>query len=229
MRARPPSELMAILCEDCDLLFAHVPKTGGVFVEQFLIEYLGGERVGGRHDTFRRLNLAKVPSVRAFVVRDPLEWYRSYWAFQRQMTKRDSVWPLWDDGDGRHPTAELDRTCGSVRFEQFVLNALEQFPNGFVRSMYCKFLNGATHALRTSRLTEDLEALVALVGFDRPSLVRQRERVNETVRQWKEQATLSPQTEARLGEVDNLRGLAFPFVNDSPAPDRRRAEKLLRR
>jgi hypothetical protein len=220
---------MAILCRDCDLLFAHVPKTGGVYVERALVEYLGGERIGGRHDTFRRLNLKRAPKIRAFVMREPLGWYRSYWAFQRQISKRDSVWPLWDDGSGRHPTAELDRTCGDEHFEQFVLQALSQFPNGFVRSMYCNFLNGATHVLRTSQLTEDVESLLRLVGFDRPSLVRTREPVNETQSQWKDQAVLSARTEEQLRDVDNLHGLAFPFIDDPRPRERGLVDRLISR
>jgi hypothetical protein len=220
---------MAILCRDCDLLFAHVPKTGGVFVEQFLVEYLGGERVGGRHDTFRRVGLPRAPRVRAFVMREPLGWYRSYWGFQRQMSRRDSVWPIWDGGSGSHPTAELDRTCGSRHFEQFVLNALRQFPNGFVRSMYCNFLNGATHVLRTSHLAEDLESLLRVVDFDRPSLVRTRERVNETPAHWKDQAVLSAPTEQQVAEVDNLHGLVFPFVEEARPLRRGLVDRVIHR
>jgi Sulfotransferase family len=208
---------MAILCRDYDLLFAHVPKTGGVFVEQILVEHLGGQRIGGRHETFRRLGLKEAPIVRALIVRDPVSWYRSYWAFARQVAKRNSAWPSWDDGTGRHPTAELDRTCGAPSFERFVLRALHQFPHGFVRSMYCNFLNGATHAMRTSHLTEDLEATLRLVCFDRPSLVRDRPRVNETRPRWKDRAVMSEATEQRLREVDNLDGLDFPFVVESCA------------
>jgi hypothetical protein len=208
---------MAIICPDYDLLFAHVPKTGGVFVERMLVEYLGGERVGGRHDSFRRLKLDKPRGVRVFIMRDPVSWYRSHWAFQRQVSRREVAWPVWDGGTGRHPTAELDRTCGSAVFEDFILRAVRQFPNGFVRSMYCKFLNGATHVLRTSQLADDLEALLRLVSFDRPSLVRDRARVNETQQHWKDQAVMSEDLEQRLRVVDNLDGLAFPFVSGSPA------------
>jgi len=83
--------------------------------------------------------------------------------------------------------------------------------------MYCNFLNGATHAMRTSHLTEDLEATLRLVCFDRPSLVRDRPRVNETRPRWKDRAVMSEATEQRLREVDNLDGLDFPFVVESCA------------
>jgi hypothetical protein len=211
---------MAILCTEYDLVFAHVPKTGGAFVEHMLVEHLGGVKVGGRHDTFRRLSLRRFPPIRAFSVREPLSWYRSYWGFQRQISKRASAWPTWDNGAGSHPTADLDRTCGSPTFEDFVLRAIDQFPNGFVRSMYCRYLNGATHVLRTSCLTEDLEALLRVVSFDRPSLARDQPRRNETSKVWRTRAALSEDTELRLREIDCVDGLRFPYMS-TEVPERR--------
>jgi hypothetical protein len=212
---------MAILCARYSLVFTHVPKTGGEFVERLLTDYAGGRKVGGRHDSFRRLELKRIPKVRVFTVRDPVDWYVSYWAFQRQVATRGVVWPTWDPGPGvgGHPTAELDRRCGAPTFERFVLRALSEFPNGFVRSMYCRFLNGATHVMRTSHLHEDLEALLRLVSFDRPSVVRDSAPTNRTRRRYKKEADLSADTEQRIREIDNLEGLRFPFVAGSSLVD----------
>jgi hypothetical protein len=203
---------MAILCPDYDLLFAHVPRSGGLFVEHMLLEHLGGERIGRQHDTFRRLDLRRRSLIRVFTVRDPLAWYQSYWAFARHVAKRDSVWPTWDDGSRAHPTAELDRSCGRPDFEQFIRASLATFPNGFVRSMYCDYLNSATHVMRTSHLADDLEAVLRLVEFDRPSLVRDRDRVNEGETALKSRAVLPPEVEERILRVDNLQGLEFPYI-----------------
>jgi hypothetical protein len=205
---------MAILCADYDLLFTHVPKTGGKFVERFLTEHVRGRRVGGQHASFRQLTLASSPSLRVFIVREPISWYRSYWAYQWRRS-RGRAWPIWDKGMKTHPTALLDRTCGSPDFEEFALRVLSEFPNGFVRSMYCDFLNGASHVMRTSQLTEDFEALLRLVSFDRPSLVRDRPAFNVTKSRWKDGAVLSAETERRLREVDNLDGLGFPLLENS--------------
>lgn len=91
---------------------------------------------------------------------------------------------------------------------------LREFPTGFVRTMYCEFMNGCTHALRTSHLSEDLEQLLRLVQFDRPSVVRDRPVVNQSVARWKDAATLPHELAQRITEVDNFDGLVFPYVND---------------
>jgi hypothetical protein len=203
---------MAIVCAKYDLLFTHVPKTGGMFVEQFLLDHLGGERIGARHFTFRRLELDDVPAVRAFVIRDPLDWYRSYWAYARSMTNHRAAWPMWSGGDPAHPTRELDIRCGSATFRGFLTKVLRHFPNGFVRSMYCDFANGATHALRAEQLNDDLEGLLQLVGFEARHLVHEQPRVNVTAPRRKAETALPAGLADRVREVDNLDGLVFNYV-----------------
>jgi hypothetical protein len=205
-----------ILCRDYDLLFSHVPKNGGTFVERVLFQHLDGERVGRKHHSYRRVEskLDPVPSIRVFTMREPLSWYKSYWAHARAVTKRGSAWPIWEAGDPDHPTNPIDRTGGAPNFERFIRKVLKNFPNGFVRSMYCNFLNGSTHVLRTSYLTDDLEKLLELVGYANPSIVRDWPVANAGVKAFKEQAVLPPRLEARITEVDNLDGLTFPYVAD---------------
>lgn len=209
---------MSIACDQFDLLFTHVPKTGGVFVEKLLADELNGHRVGSRHSTFRWLDLSDPPAVRAFTVRDPLDWYRSYWAYARGVVKRPAAWPIWQGGRADHPTHQLDQTCGSPHFETFVRNVLREFPNGFVRSMYCDFLNGSTHVLRTDRLATDLGTLLEVVGHPNPAVSSGRPRVNESNSDLKRQATLPRELENELREVDNLVGLTFPWVDGSTSP-----------
>lgn len=204
---------MGVYCEPYDLFVTHVPKTGGMFVEGVLFKELQGRRVGGKHDTLRQIKPDPWPTVRAFVVREPIDWYRSCWSFSLQTVKTPSAWPIWRKGRGHHPTSRLDATCGSDSFETFVLNALREFPNGFVRSMYCDFMNGCTHALRTSHLRHDLEQLLRLVEFEHPKIVRERPAANKSATELMSKAVLSEATEQRLREVDNLAGLRFPYFD----------------
>jgi len=203
---------MPILCENYDLFFTHVPKTGGMFVSSVLVEHMGGEQVGTRHATYRVAPPPRDVGHRVFVVRDPVSWYKSYWAWARGKVRHQAAWPIWAGGDRFHPTYRLDVTGGARTFPRFVQKMLTEFPNGFVRSMYCDFLNGTTHALRSEHLTRDLEWLLRDVGFERPELVREMPRVNETRRTKGNVVTIAPKLEARLREVDNLDGLLIPYV-----------------
>lgn len=206
---------MGVLCNQFDLLFTHVPKTGGRFVERLLTQHLGGSKVpGGRHLTYRRMQLDRAPTVRVLVVREPLDWYRSYWAYARGVTTNQWAWPIWEGGKASHPSRELDIRCGHRKFEGFILNVLNEFPNGFVRGMYCDFLNGTTHALRMNHLRDDTETLLRLVGFDDPTLVQRLSPVNVSKSAWKDRATLSAKLADRVREVDTLNGLLIPYIHE---------------
>jgi hypothetical protein len=205
---------MPIICRDYDLLFTHVPKTGGTFVQRVLTDQLGGEMLSPKHMSYRRSSLADPPSIRVFTVRDPVDWYRSYWAYARSSVEHRAAWPTWQGGDVTHPTQPLDDRCGHRSFAWFVRNSLREFPEGFLRSVYCDFLNGATHALRAEHLREDLERLLELVGHEDPAVVRSLNDVGVTRRFWRQQAVLSPTLESRLREVENLDGLDFPYIGE---------------
>jgi len=206
---------MPVICDKYDLYFTHVPKAGGSFVERFLRQQMDGRRVGPRHATYRWCPPERPVTYRVFVVREPVSWYKSYWAYARAATK-PSAWPIWEAGDKRHPTHRLDLTGGAPTFERFVRKVLREFPNGYVRAMYCDFLNGSTHALRTERLYDDFEWLLGAVGFENPGVIRKWPHANETPTQFSEQAVLPIELEDELREVDNLEGLLFPFVPSEP-------------
>ncbi|MDQ3738433.1 MAG: hypothetical protein M3337_04615 [Actinomycetota bacterium] len=171
---------------------------------------------GRKHATYRLWPPERPLTYRVFVVRDPVSWYRSYWAYARAATERASAWPIWEAGDKRHPTYRLDVTGGARTFERFVRKVLKEFPHGYVRAMYCDFLNGTTHALRAERLYDDLEWLLGEVGYKNPSVIRKWPRANETAGRFKDQATLPADLEAELRETDNLEGLLIPFVPSKP-------------
>jgi hypothetical protein len=203
---------MPTICRDYDLFFAHVPKTGGTFVSEILTKYLGGKPRNPKHDTFRQAQVEDPPSIRVFTVREPLSWYRSYWAYARSSMRHRDAWPIWEAPEVRHPTRPLDERCGHRDFSRFVGNILETFPDGFVRSMYCDYLNGSTHVLRHEHLRDDLERLLEIVDYIKPSVVRDVPSVGVTENRWTQRATLPKRLVAQLREVDNLDGLVMPFV-----------------
>jgi hypothetical protein len=210
---------MAILCRDYDLLFTLVPRTGGAFVRHVLTSRLGGEVLSAQHLTIRQTMLDDPPSTRVFTMREPVEWYRSYWAHSRASVAHPAAWPIWP---GDEPTRSLDRLGGHRTFAGFVRKALREFPNGFVRSLYCDYLNGATHVLRSEQLHADLESLLELVGYDNPAVVHELSDGSTAENAWKGQALLAPDLEAQLRDVENLEGLEFPYVTP-PLGSRRSA------
>jgi hypothetical protein len=203
---------MPILCRDYDLLFTHIPKTGGTFVQRVLVGHLGGKLLYPKHDSFRRSNLEDPPAIRVFTVREPLSWYQSYWAYAHASLRHAGAWPVWEGGNPGHPTRPLDDRCGARNFAPFVRRALAEFPNGFLRSVYCDFLNGSTHALRCEHLREDMEALLELVGYADPSIVRTMADAGPTDAKWKRKAVLPRPLQRRLRDVENLDGLVIPYI-----------------
>jgi hypothetical protein len=206
---------MPLICREHDLLFTPVPETADTFVQRVLERDLGGERTcGPEHASFRSLQIENPPSIRFFTVREPVDWYRSYWAHARASMKHPKAWPIWAGGDVRHPTLPLDERCGHRDFAHFVRNALRVFPEGFLRSVYCDFLNGSTHVLRYEHLREHLEALLEMVGHENPAVVH--EMPNETIHDgWRRQAVLPRQLERELRDIENLDGLSIPYVGST--------------
>jgi hypothetical protein len=204
---------MPVICRDYDLLFTHVPKTGGSFVSRILTRSLGGETIWPKHNSFRRAQIENPPSVRVFTLREPVSWYRSDWAYSRASVTEPGAWPMWEGGDVRHPTRPLDARCGDRNFAEFVRKALKEFPNGFLRSVYCDFLNGSTHVLRYEHLRQDLQTLLTIVGFQNPGIVGETPEVGVTDQRWKNRAELPSRLEGRLRAVENLDGLIIPYVN----------------
>jgi len=105
-------------------LFLHVPKAAGTWIRNLYIACgIEHSEYGIQHTHFPALlqhataGFYTKKFIYAFV-RHPLTWYQSRWAFRMKYG-----WQL------SHP---LDRTCASNNFQQFVMNALEQYPNGWV-------------------------------------------------------------------------------------------------
>jgi hypothetical protein len=204
---------MAVVCDDHGLLFTHVPQTGASFVTDVLTGRLGGRLVEPSHGTYRRLDLETPPPIRAFSLREPVSWYRAYWVHARSAMTHPKAWPVWGLGDVQHPTHLLDTRCGHRDFAQFVGNVLRAFPNGFLRSLYCDFLNGATHVLRFERLGNDLETLLRHVGCADVTIARTTvEDVTARMQRLEARATLPPRLEQRLRDVENLDGLSIPYI-----------------
>lgn len=111
---------MLILPKSC---FFHVPKTGGTWVKKAIIAAgIPCREFSVSGDTHIGLKHCPCPEKFKFAfVRHPLGLYRSYWQFK--MTYG------WDEKN------QLDMTCRSDSFHQFLGNVLARFPGVYGRSL----------------------------------------------------------------------------------------------
>ena len=145
---------MLILQNAC---FIHVPKTGGRWVRQALLNAGVSFEDFQLHNT-PHVNLQDCPVPCRFkfaFVRHPLTMYRSYWQFK--MTYG------WDDNN------YFDRDCQSGQFHDFVHKVLTQHPGAYGRrldEMVGKPDREIEYIGRFENLVEDLITALQRAGED---------------------------------------------------------------
>ncbi len=141
-----------------------IPKTGGTWVWRIFLELsIPIESFGLKHG-FLALSpkyFERYIHQDLFLftfVRNPLEWYRSYWAFKSKSSQR-----LFEDKAQWHPTWDLDTLC----FEEN--NAREDF-NGFIKNVI-KFTPGY--------LTRIYDLYTRAEGFKKINFIGKTENLKE--------------------------------------------------
>ncbi len=143
-------------------IFFHIPKTGGTWVREAI------KRAGiptleigdwhyelyDLHQWCAQISLSPAVVQQKFTfafVRNPLDWYPSYWAF-----RQTHGWPK----------GELT-PCRSNNFEQFMWNVIWRFP-GYLSNLYTRYLGPLPGVLnfvgRREILGEDLITALTLAG-----------------------------------------------------------------
>src|SRR6185312_5410908 len=113
-----PEAVMALLFRRSNALLLLVPKTGSTWIRAKVAE-LGldvaevGDPAMREHDLLAHFDRARYACVGAFV-RNPIDWYRSYWAYRMER--------------GWRPQYALDAQCQSENFETFVRLAVSTLP-----------------------------------------------------------------------------------------------------
>lgn len=144
------------------MLFLHVPKTGGLFVQNFL----RGKHIGYRHSHINLVGTIAYSKIFKFCfIREPDEWYRSYW--QMKM-KFKSPWFYYEPNTLFHPNWEIDPSCGSSDLNEFVKNCAEK--KGYLVRMYKQFIESQGARVdfvgRTKTLKEDLATVLDFNQID---------------------------------------------------------------
>lgn len=137
-------------------VFIHIPKTGGMWITAVL-EKLGAvrEKTNLPHVTWTQIleNRSRKAwhDLRPFAfVREPVGWYRSYWAFKMRVG--------WDPGNG------VDDECQDPSFPAFVAKMVTHKP-GFLGQLYTQFTKG-TVVYRFETLKEDFLKALQEEGFN---------------------------------------------------------------
>ena len=144
-------------------LFLHVPKTGGLFIQNFV----KGKQVGYRHSHINLIGtVAYDSSIFKFCfIRPPDQWYQSYWQMNMKM-KPEAPWSFHEPHLLFHPNWEIDPECGSDDLNTFVRNCAGL--NGYLVKMYKQYIesNGAKVDFvgRTETLRKDLSTVLDHIG-----------------------------------------------------------------
>ena len=182
-------------------VFLHIPKTGGTWVTKVLQEnglvrcrfshkHADVQRAVQSPSLYRYQNLKRtlrhgpgwhsgVSSAYKFCfVRNPLDWYESWWAFMSQLDWPNFA-PVRRNGVREwHPTAELE-DIRDDDFSCFMQNVRRTHP-GFVSRMFASFTNPETNFVgKQESLVDDLIDVLKLLNerFDEDR-IRNSPRVN---------------------------------------------------
>ena len=126
---------MSLYVPELDLLFVHIPKTGGTWVGR-AIEACGYAVEQAKGAGSHNLRMAYGHDCTAFtVIRHPLAWYTSVWRGLKSSwgERRSRDWsgmhrtPTWS------PLRLLTETCGDPDFSTFVRNVLRRQPGFYTR------------------------------------------------------------------------------------------------
>jgi hypothetical protein len=130
-------------------VFLHVPKTGGTWCRSAIRRAgIPHFESGWKHESpyFRAhhpLDRVRAVAGNRFLfgfVRDPLDWWRSFWGYRMR------------HGWGRHP---VDHSCRADEFDLFMRNVAERLP-GWCSSMYRQFVGPRHQPIHFVGLFENL-------------------------------------------------------------------------
>lgn len=159
--------------------FFHIPRTGG----NYTIRIINTLRRGGvpifkkhrGHAHASPINMAAGTGgiQRSFtIVRPPLDWYKSFYRFRivkHYVGKNMAPGHPLD----KHIWAGRYREDGHIYdFEHFVSAVQAEYPDGYVASLYKRFVGHVDMVLSTDNVSRELADLMVYWGYDRPDMIK---------------------------------------------------------
>ena len=149
------------------IIFYHIPKTGGIYTKEAIRR--SGIPYGRAREIKNSFWLKREHSIPDNIqprdkdgrlsfcfVRNPISWYKSFWCYRKQTNILEMKF-------------HADR-CWDDVFERFVVNMLEQFPNGFVTELYKLYVGEDLSKVdmigTQENLTNDLVKFLYAAGED---------------------------------------------------------------
>lgn len=104
-----------------DFVFLHVPKTGGTFVQQTILDFMSAETSSFTHAPYSELpaTARKLPGF--YIVRNPWDWYVSWYHYWRERGAERPPDRLWRRGWKAAAWELLD--FGQASFAEFTTRA----------------------------------------------------------------------------------------------------------
>jgi hypothetical protein len=143
---------MTIIFPSIDTTIFHVPKTGGTFIKEFAAKYKipheiiisqAPEESNERLTNSQHTNRYMIGSKRISFVRNPIEWYKSYWYFKidtKKVNPMNKIDLLWH---------------GNYRV--FIEKVAEFFPHGYITEVLKPFFfDQSDLVLQTEKLNQEL-------------------------------------------------------------------------
>ena len=172
-----------------DLLFIHLHKSGGTFVNELLMRYGANSRRIGYHLPYREVPAALRSLPVLGTLRDPLGYYVSWYHFQKNMVRPNALFAIASDGGTLDFTATITNLLFLERDERrlamleaavpvdFVTHGLNLTKHcvgqlrgcglGFYAYLTARMYAGAPalRLVRTERIRDDLPGALSSLGM----------------------------------------------------------------
>ncbi len=201
---------MALLLPKHNAVFIHVPKTGGLFITNYLRKInVPFRMIGYRHSP---VDLIGMPSLNKGMfkfcfIRKPDEWYQSYWQMRiGEVGGKGGHLGIGKDLGGLHPlyhpTWEIDPYCMSPDLNEYIKNCIGL--DGYLTRLYNRFIGvgrmKCNYVGRFENFHEDLVEVFNHIGikFDQGAL-KQAPKYNPS----KKVQMITPENRAKILEVES--------------------------